>query len=106
MRSNPNAKPAKANGVGATGNPNPKANMPANNVGMHGVKLGSHKSSFAAKDAASKQSAGRAGVVDGVGAHLNSQNYVNTGNKVQLGHTKHSVGTVPAYLRNPKNPTK
>lgn len=105
MRKNPMVNGAKAHGVSASGNPNPKANMPANNVGMHSVKLGSHKSSFAGKDAATKSASGRAGVVDGVGAHLNSQNYVNTGNKVQMGHTKHGVGTVPAYLRNPKNPS-
>lgn len=104
MRKNPNVTAAKARGVSASGNPNPKANMPANNVGMHAVKLGSHKSTFASKDAASKSATGRAGVVDGIGAHLNSQNYVNTGNKVKMGTVKHQAGTVPAYLRNPKNP--
>lgn len=110
---NNNVRGAKARGVGPTGNPNPKANMPANNIGMKKVNMGGGKNSTfgqrvnargTAKGSLNSLPAAKTGVVNNVGAKLNTTNYVNTGQKAKLGTTHHGIGETPAYLRNPANP--
>lgn len=103
MKHNHNARPAKAAGTPTKGNAKPLANMPANNVGNMPVKLGAGKPTSIVNSSNGKAS-GSVGTVDNIGAHVNSTNYINTGQKAKLGSTMHGVGQVPAYLRNPKNP--
>lgn len=110
---NNNVRGAKARGVGASGNPNPKANMPANNIGMKKVTMGGGKDSTFGNNVKTRGTASgglnslpakHTGTVNNVGAKLNTTNYVNTGQKAKLGTTKHGVGEAPSYLRNPANP--
>lgn len=100
-RKNPNTTPARAKSAPATGNEAPYAKMPANNNGTFPVKLGSgEKSSLGSNVGAASTTTG---ATQPAGPRANIPSNNTTDKHVTLGHTKHGVGQVPNYLRNPGN---
>jgi hypothetical protein len=98
---NQNVSPSRQPGTGAKGDAKPDANMPANNVGTFPVKLGSGQASRFPSTSAT--GAAQKGAQQQAGPKANMPANNTTNKRVSLGTTKHSVGTVPHYLRNPNN---
>lgn len=94
---NKNVTPAKADGNPKKGNGKPYAKLPANNVGtMPLPKLGSHHGSSIVANSMEK------GVAPAKQTSKGKQNlptHNDGSSSIQMGTTKHSVGSVPAYLK-------
>ena len=97
MRKNPMANPTHASGTPKMGDSKPDANMPSNNHGTFAVKLGSGQNSKFGQGVGPATSV--KGAVQPKGSKANTPANNVTDRSVKLGHTKHAVGTVPAYLK-------
>lgn len=98
---NQNTTGISQSGIGATGAGPKRVFMPANNVGNFPVKTGAGIKSPLANSKA--QGSGQNGVAQKAGKRANMPSNNITNKNVTLGTTKHSVGSVPHYLRNSNN---